>query len=163
MYTPGPRKQKKQINGLQHSLMLFIDSCVFPVVLCHNVFIEEGLRRRAGKSLTLYKRCHFHPLFIVALFFEHFYITFHSGLWFGDLFFTQLWPIMHLFFFKVLHMKHSLSQHICLFSSAAFLLSIDPKMGRQVLSWHRWHSIWFYHMCLRWNSYFAFSLYIYCM
>lgn len=83
-----------------------------------------------------------------------FNVMFHSGLWFG--YFFSFLTHMHLFLFKFCTQNHSL--WLCHSSSAAFLLLIDPKRD---LSWRRWHPVWFYHMCLRWNFWFLFALYIY--
>lgn len=49
----------------------------------------------------------------------------------------------------------------CLFSFYAFYCWLTQRGTCEVLSWHCWHPVWFYHMCLGWNvCWFSFALYI---
>lgn len=92
------------------------------------------------------------------------FICFHPFC-FDVMFHSGFWVILHNTNFHALLILHMRPFHItthCPFSFAAFLIVNRPKEGH-VKSWVdiAWHPVWFYHMCLRWNVWFSFALYIY--
>lgn len=148
---------KAHLFGSQPSLSLLVTPVLF---LLRHVKKMSSVKKDY-KTRTL-NRC---PLKCWSLAFNFCtFICFHPFC-FDVMFHSGFWVILHNTNFHALLILHMRPFHItthCPFSFAAFLIVNRPKEGH-VKSWVdiAWHPVWFYHMCLRWNVWFSFALYIY--
>lgn len=70
-----------------------------------------------------------------------------------EIFFRIQPTITCTYFVNILHMKSfPFSVHLSFCHFLPFYCWLTQRGTCEVLSWRHWHLVWFYHMCLRWNS-----------